>query len=472
MKVQRVLANDLPAEDWVYDEPIAKISELVEAIEGTRRTWEQRGGRFILRGSIQLRGRDDENIRNVKSKSVDRPLIIMAESIGGARIEGAGPWRFTDVENVWLYGINFEQTTPDDKSSVILEDARRCRIARCDFSTKLRPSSGKYHYLRIGKTDHRNKKTDTNLIDHNKFRDKERSLGCFMVLGGSRSNHIITNTVIERNHFLSHPGGGRNGGEALRVGESSLGGKSFDSKIRYNLFEKCNGDPECISNKSRDNVYENNTFRKNDGSLSFRHGWGITANLNIFEDCQRGIRIHGEDNEVFDNYFKNVPPNDADDQRMVAIIVESGQSGSDPSYRPVKKTNIKNNVIEKTDQGAKRCIRWGSTGRSKEPITTTCIDNKIIVKKGKVFDFKEKVSEVLGSGRRNEIRDNVVYYLSGQEVDTDGLSEAACRKEDVSPERLREISEGFKREGLKPGEVGPSAGLSDYTFEYVMTILR
>lgn len=152
----------------------------------------------------------------------------------------------------------------------------------------------KYYYLRINSSeenqDDPEMRSDRILIDHNKFHDKQRSRGSFVHIG----NSWCTNTVIERNYFFNNPGTTdyKNPAEALRVGFSAVYKKPFEAQVRYNLFEKCNGDPECISNKSSKNKYSYNTFRKNRGSLCFRHGSSNTAEWNFFDGGHRGIRVY------------------------------------------------------------------------------------------------------------------------------------------------------------------------------------
>jgi hypothetical protein len=44
---------------------------------------------------------------------------------------------FKDVENVWLYGINFRYNPQSEKGAIVtLVEAGQCRVARCDFHTR------------------------------------------------------------------------------------------------------------------------------------------------------------------------------------------------------------------------------------------------------------------------------------------------------------------------------------------------
>src|SRR5258707_256657 len=65
---------------------------------------------------------------------------------------------------------------------------------------------------------------------------------------------------IDRNYFGPRAGLGANGGETIRIGDSRTSMLAANCVVEKNLFEKCNGEVECISNKSCGNIYRDNTF--------------------------------------------------------------------------------------------------------------------------------------------------------------------------------------------------------------------
>ena len=77
---------------------------------------------------------------------------------------------------------------------------------------------------------------------------------------------------VDHNHFGHRPPLGRNGGETIRVGYSHQSMKSSATIVESNLFERCDGELEIISNKSCDNIYRSNTFLKCAGMFTLRHG--------------------------------------------------------------------------------------------------------------------------------------------------------------------------------------------------------
>jgi poly(beta-D-mannuronate) lyase len=79
------------------------------------------------------------------------------------------------------------------------------------------------------------------------------------------------------------------------------------SLVEHNLFVKCNGENETISNKSGGNVYRYNTFRDSVGELTLRHGNHCEVYGNFFFNTH-GLRFFGDDHRIYSNYFENCNP--------------------------------------------------------------------------------------------------------------------------------------------------------------------
>jgi poly(beta-D-mannuronate) lyase len=77
----------------------------------------------------------------------------------------------------------------------------------------------------------------------------------------------------------------------MSIGSSTVKRDPFESTVRYNLFEKCEGDTECITNKSSHNTYYRNTFRDNKGSLTLRRGSDNIVDSNVFVGSSNGIEF-------------------------------------------------------------------------------------------------------------------------------------------------------------------------------------
>jgi len=148
-----------------------------------------------------------------------------------------------------------------------------------------------------------------NRVDHCRFENKTHS-GTTLVIWlndtGDRENYHR----IDHNYFGYRPPLGFNGGETIRVGDSDNSLYNSNTLIEYNVFERCNGETEIISNKSCENIYRYNTFIECKGCLTLRHGNRCTVAGNFFFGNSvsetGGVRIIGEEHIVVNNYFQDL----------------------------------------------------------------------------------------------------------------------------------------------------------------------
>ncbi|RDI19648.1 polysaccharide lyase 6 family protein [Lentzea flaviverrucosa] len=138
-------------------------------------------------------------------------------------------------------------------------------------------------------------------IDHNTFSNRSNE-GVYLQITGPGSE-IAKRTWVHHNYFYNHSFTGANGGESIRLGYSHKQSKSAYAVIEHNLFEKANGDPEAISVKASDNTVRFNTIRDSKGYIVLRHGNRTTVEGNLLFGS--GIRFHGNDHKVFNNYVQN-----------------------------------------------------------------------------------------------------------------------------------------------------------------------
>ena len=97
--------------------------------------------------------------------------------------------------------------------------------------------------------------------------------------------------------------------ETIRVGTSEYQNVNCATTVSNNYFVEADGENEIITNKSRNNNYVNNTFRRCRGSLVLRHGAGATVEGNVFlgedVDGTGGIRIVDSDHIITNNYIQD-----------------------------------------------------------------------------------------------------------------------------------------------------------------------
>ncbi|WP_282134223.1 chondroitinase-B domain-containing protein [Seonamhaeicola maritimus] len=121
--------------------------------------------------------------------------------------------------------------------------------------------------------------------------------------------HIISNNYFYKyakmNSNLSNSGDS----ETIRIGTSEYQNVNSNVTVSNNYFVEADGENEIITNKSKGNIYTNNTFRKCRGSLVLRHGSDATVDGNYFlghnVDGTGGIRITDSNHTITNNYIQD-----------------------------------------------------------------------------------------------------------------------------------------------------------------------
>jgi poly(beta-D-mannuronate) lyase len=436
---------------------VENMSKLMAAVKYAKSDWLDNGGHIILKNSFE--NNDSEELEDLlEDLEFKKPLVIRADTVGERTIGGQGQVVFENAKNVWLYGINFRHHT-SEQATVLFKDAKNCVIACCDFQTT---SSHKreekkednkeypwYNYLSISNGD-------CNCVAYNYFHDKTPSRGHFLWISGDR----VRRTVIEYNHFKNLPGirnkkGNLDKGEAIKMGDSSLGTRPFASIVRYNLFEECMGDVECITNKSSCNIYHHNTFRNNRGSLVLRHGMYNIVRDNIFIGRHNGIRVYGKQ-IVKNNYFES--DERLDEKILCPLVIGNGaeeKETNEASYVRVKGSRFENNVIvvESTENSDDETIViWGYGDRDKTPEDNKFLENRIIAKSGTIMK--------LNDGAKREHNDflNNILYNDGSAKHGDVITREGAGDQCSPPGDKPQVT---RQTGLKETDVGPKSERTD-----------
>ncbi|MET9953271.1 polysaccharide lyase 6 family protein [Streptomyces sp. NPDC006339] len=215
------------------------------------------------------------------------PITIVAESRGGAVLQGERGFVFSDSSDIVVSGFALRQGTTLE----IPANCPRIRLTRNDL--RFADTPGLDWVVVRG---------DDAKIDRNRFHHKTTE-GIFLVVDGPGSTAMAQRTQILRNHFSDHSYTGANGGEPIRLGVSSRALSSASAVVEYNLFERCDGDPEAVSVKSSDNTVRYNTVRDSRGAIVLRHGNRTTVEGNHLLGGVEGVRLYGNDHLVVNNYF-------------------------------------------------------------------------------------------------------------------------------------------------------------------------
>lgn len=222
-----------------------------------------------------------------------------------------------------------------------------------------------------------------NEIAYNSFIGK---YGVGSIINDNRNSTAPDYLKIHHNYFADRtPINGVNDDndqDAIRIGNSSTSLNDSYSGVYDNYFYNFFGEIEIISNKSGQNKYYNNTFRKYSGCLTLRHGDNCEVYQNYFfaenNFFSAGVRVIGEGHKIYNNYIEGInsfKPSGSNSNATGGINVSNGRLNSSLNgYYQVKNVQIVNNTFVNCDYG----LRIGtkvSSDLDQEPINLTLANN-------------------------------------------------------------------------------------------------
>lgn len=239
-----------------------------------------------------------------------RPVVLEAETPGEVILNGSSRIGFSGqyivVSGLYFLNGNLSGSAVIEFRTTTSDYAENCRLtntAIVNYNPADKTVDSKWVSI-YGKN---------NTVDHCSFENKT-NMGTLLVVwlqSGVTVNHIIADNYFGfRNSNLDPNGAELNGQEIIRIGTSDVSMTTAGVTVSGNIFEKCNGEMETISNKSCGNLYTNNLFFECKGTLTLRHGNNCTVAGNYFFgnglSSTGGVRIIGENHKVFNNYFENL----------------------------------------------------------------------------------------------------------------------------------------------------------------------
>jgi poly(beta-D-mannuronate) lyase len=224
-------------------------------------------------------------INITQSGRATQPILIAAQTIGGAEITGKSGFNLNGGDYVIIRGFHFTHTNDNLR---VYPTSTHCRITQNTFD--LDPVQ---HWVFV--------EGDDTEVDHNLFHNKVAA-GVYVVLDGVNLD-VTQRLWLHHNYFYNHHFPGSNGGESTRLGVSPFQLISAWAVVENNLYDKANGDPEAISVKSSDNVIRYNTLTNSTGSFVLRAQNRGRIEGNFILDSG-GLRFYGDDNLIFNNYLQ------------------------------------------------------------------------------------------------------------------------------------------------------------------------
>ncbi|MFI0976231.1 chondroitinase-B domain-containing protein [Streptomyces sp. NPDC021093] len=336
---------------------VGSLDELQAAIDRARP-----GERIVVAdGTYTVPSDRPLTIRN-KRGTERAPVTIVARTRGGVVLNGEQSFVFAASRHITLSGFSFRQSSTLD----IPPDCSHIRLTRNDF--QLADIEG-LHWVMV--------RADDSEVDHNHFHGKS-TLGIYLGIEGAGEAEMAQRVHVHRNYFSDHSFTGANGGEPIRLGVSPRALSGAKAVVEYNLFERCDGDPEAISVKSSDNTVRYNTIRDSFGGIVLRHGNRNRVEGNYVVAGTEGVRIYGNDHVIVNNYLAGLSGR--------ALVIGSGSArdhvpgetpdarrGNDAADRVLVAYNtLVNNQVTLS----------GESQRPHEPRDVTVADNLLVADSG------------------------------------------------------------------------------------------
>ena len=278
-----------------------------------------------------------------------------------------------------------------------------------------------------------------NRFDHNHVEGKG-NLGVTMAVRLDGEENQRNHHRIDHNYFGPRPILGSNGGETLRIGTSHYSLSDSLTVVENNVFDRCNGELEIISNKSGGNTFRGNLFLESRGTLTMRHGNNAVIEDNVFlgngVPNTGGIRVINKGHVVRNNYLHGLTGY----RFGAAFTVMNGVPDSPLNrYHQVEDVLMENNSIIECDYVE---MAGGSDDeRSATPIDSTFRSNLVFNSDGEnIIRVHDDISGIAFEGNAsNAVEDlpvkqgfanspvemrlaaNGLWYPDGEELSSIGV---------------------------------------------------
>lgn len=266
--------------------PLRSATEVVDSLSAlqARIAAAGPGDVIVLKNGVYATG---EALTVTRSGTAEAPITIKAESIGGVELGGTHGFTVAPpAAHVVIEGFLFTHVAGTNR---ILVGSHHVRFTRNTFAC-----SGKGAELDVAGDDAQ--------VDRNEFRGKKMVGNMLSVTG--EGSQVARRLWAHHNYFHDYAKAGGNGAETIRLGRSYYSMSRGDALVEYNLFVRCVGENELITNKSGGNTYRYNAFLDSPGcQLTLRHGNECVVYGNILRNTD-GLRIFGDRHQVFSNYFE------------------------------------------------------------------------------------------------------------------------------------------------------------------------
>lgn len=309
------------------------------------------------------------------------PIVLRAQTPGAARLTGNSRLR---MGGDWLVAEGLWFHDPATGSEDVIEfradsrtPARHSRLTQCavtwDTSATADRTLKENRWISIYGASNR--------VDHCLAQGKVNRGATLVVWldapDGGRHR-------IEHNRFGPRPRLGVNGGETIRIGDSSTSLLRAECLVEQNLFDRCDGEAECVSNKSGGNLYRRNLFERVAGALTLRHGDNCVVEENVFLGAHApgtgGIRVVGAGHVIRGNHLEALA---GDDERGALTLMLGIPNSPLNGYAQVRGARFEDNRLVDCRQPLFIGLR-GAKAATLAPMDTVFLRNQTHAPKARI----------------------------------------------------------------------------------------
>lgn len=271
-----------------------------------------------------------------------RPIVVAAEIPGSVVLSGNSCLKISG-EYITVRNLHFKNGFTTENAVITFRTsseklAKNCRITGIvieNFSKPDRMSNDNWVTL-WGKY---------NRVDHCTFINK-LNIGPTLIVELTDERSQENYHSIDSNYFKGRQRLGSNGGETMRIGVSKNSLSASRTSVKYNMFERCNGEVEVVSVKSCDNHIAYNTFLECEGGLVLRHGNNNIVEGNYFlgnnKPLTAGVRVINANQKIYNNVFKDLT---GEDFRAALAVMNGVPNSLINRYHQVKDADIHHNTF-------------------------------------------------------------------------------------------------------------------------------
>ena len=344
---------------------------------------------------------------------------VFGQTVWRGRVELFIDGSHLELRGIWLDGTSENKAYPINYATWTT-DVRFTNSAITGFDRAEGDEAGKIVWLRIWGSYH--------IVDWCEFFDKGTRGELLQVRAGpdeyppDASPESYGHTIT-RNWFGPRPrtSDGEDG-EGIQLGLKQSDFMDYNCTVEFNLFEDFDGEIECISVKSSNNIVRYNTFRRSACTITLRHTNRTLVEENYFFCDGKyfcgGLRMNGWTHVVRNNYIEE---QNMDDGTIAGAVMYAGLSTDD--YRDMNgNSTIENNLMV----NCSRCIVAGwvaRVGGDQPPVDIRYIGNIMTSRNETDYVFQE-----IEPGQENPFWQNNVGW--GGIIDKEDEYEYGLRRED------------------------------------------